>query len=322
MEKNRGDNISEMNAAICRIRVYAEKGAEGKDLSHARLIENRGLEGDYHATGGDRQISIFTAEDLKKTEDFFTAKKDEGLCVSRFRENIMLDGLDAGKLKPGMLFMAGEAVLEITSENKHCHDECPLYKKGKKCPLAGKNLFAKVIKSGEIHTGDLFLEEDMDAEFTHFDSAGSAIMVDVSEKKVTSRTAAARGIIAMNGAALKAVLGRSAKKGDVLGVARIAGIMAAKKCAELIPLCHPLIFDKCTIDFKINEAKNEIEAECEVKLSGKTGAEMEALTGVSVALLTVYDMCKALDKSMVMNGIRLVRKTGGKSDLGEVRREK
>ena len=111
----------------------------------------------------------------------------------------------------------------------------------------------------------------------------------------------------MNDAAINAVLGGSAKKGDVLGVARIAGIMAAKKCASLIPLCHPLNINKCTVDFSIN--KNEIEAMCEVKLSGKTGAEMEALTGVSVALLTVYDMCKALDKAMVINNIRLVSKS-------------
>ena len=154
---------------------------------------------------------------------------------------------------------------------------------------------------------------DMSADFTHFDSRGNAIMVDVSAKETSSRTAIARGSIAMNADAMKAVLGGTAKKGDVLGVARIGGIMAAKRCAELIPLCHPLNFDRCTIDFSIDEQKNEIEASCEVKLSGKTGAEMEALTGVSVALLTIYDMCKALDKTMVIGNIRLMEKSGGKS---------
>ena len=149
--------------------------------------------------------------------------------------------------------------------------------------------------------------------FSHFDSEGSAIMVDVSGKEATSRTALAKGSISINAGTMKAVLGGTAKKGDVLGVARIAGIMAAKKCAELIPLCHPLNFDKCTIGFFIDENKNEIEASCEVKLLGKTGAEMEALTGVSVALLAVYDMCKALDKAMVIGNIRLCEKSGGKS---------
>ena len=151
----------------------------------------------------------------------------------------------------------------------------------------------------------------MEKDFTHFDSRGNAIMVDVSEKETSSRTATAKGIISMNSEAMNAVLGGTAKKGDVLGVARIAGIMAAKRCAELIPLCHQLAFDKCTVDFSIEE--NRIECTCTVKLSGKTGAEMEALTGVSVALLTIYDMCKALDRAMVIGSIRLIEKAGGKS---------
>ena len=138
-------------------------------------------------------------------------------------------------------------------------------------------------------------------------------MVDVSAKETSSRTALAKGTISMGSDAMKAVLGGTAKKGDVLGVARIGGIMAAKRCAELIPLCHPLSFDKCAVDFSIDEKKNEIEASCTVKLSGKTGAEMEALTGVSVALLTVYDMCKAIDRAMVISNIRLCEKSGGKS---------
>jgi cyclic pyranopterin phosphate synthase len=150
-------------------------------------------------------------------------------------------------------------------------------------------------------------------DFTHFDSRGNAIMADVSEKEAASRTALAGGSISMNEQAMKAVLGGTAKKGDVLGVARIAGIMAAKRCAELIPLCHPLNFDECTIDFSIAESNNEIQATGKVKLSGKTGVEMEALTGVSVALLTIYDMCKAIDRSMLIGNIRLWEKSGGKS---------
>ena len=153
----------------------------------------------------------------------------------------------------------------------------------------------------------------MAEDFSHFDSSGSAVMVDVSNKETSSRTALAKGTISMNDKALKAVLGGTAKKGDVLGVARIAGIMAAKRSAEFIPLCHPLNFDACAVDFSIDEKNNKIEASCTVKLFGKTGAEMEALTGVSVALLTVYDMCKALDRAMVIGNIRLCEKSGGKS---------
>jgi cyclic pyranopterin phosphate synthase len=151
--------------------------------------------------------------------------------------------------------------------------------------------------------------------FTHFDEKGSAIMVDVSAKEISLRTARAKGSIAVNAETLAAIRGGTAKKGDVLGAARLAGIMGAKKTAGLIPLCHPLIFDTCTVDFEIIEDQggSRIEAACGVKVSGKTGAEMEALTGVSLALLTIYDMCKAIDRAMVISDIRLVEKTGGQS---------
>jgi cyclic pyranopterin phosphate synthase len=149
--------------------------------------------------------------------------------------------------------------------------------------------------------------------FTHFDSRGNAVMVDVSAKEVTVRSAAAKGEITVNAETLSAIQGGTAKKGDVLGVARIAGISAAKRAADLIPLCHPLLFDACTLDFSIDEKNLRIEAVCTVKLAGRTGAEMEALTGVSVALLTIYDMCKAIDRSMVIGNIRLWEKSGGKS---------
>ena len=153
----------------------------------------------------------------------------------------------------------------------------------------------------------------MAENFTHFDSSGNAIMVDISGKEITRRIAVAKGSISMNDETLKAVCGGTVKKGDVLSVARIGGIMAAKRCSELIPLCHSLLFEECTLDFSIDEKNNEIEATCLVKLSGKTGAEMEALTGVSVALLTIYDMCKAIDRAMVIGNIRLSEKSGGKS---------
>lgn len=153
----------------------------------------------------------------------------------------------------------------------------------------------------------------MDNKLTHFDSNGNAIMVDVSEKNITKRVAVAKGKIYVNKAVIDAILSNSVEKGDVLGVARVAGIMGVKKTSELIPMCHPLMITKCSIDFDVNEEKNYIEAVCTAKVNGKTGVEMEALTGVNIALLTIYDMCKAIDKTMEITEVHLARKTGGKS---------
>lgn len=155
----------------------------------------------------------------------------------------------------------------------------------------------------------------MDANFNHFDGAGNAIMVDVSPKQPTLRAASARGKIRVSRPVLDAILGHTAAKGDVLGVARVAGIQAVKRTWELIPLCHPLMLTHASIDFDILKADCAVRARCTVKLSGKTGVEMEALTGVSVALLTIYDMCKAMDKGMELTDIHLVHKEGGKSGV-------
>ena len=152
-----------------------------------------------------------------------------------------------------------------------------------------------------------------ETKLSHFDASGSAVMVDVSEKPVTARQAVARGIITMNAAAFAAVRDGTAQKGDVLGVARIAGIMAAKRTGELIPLCHPLPLSKLTVDFHLLPEQQAVEAVCTARTIGVTGVEMEALTGVSAALLTIYDMCKAVDKGMELGEIHLVEKTGGKS---------
>lgn len=153
----------------------------------------------------------------------------------------------------------------------------------------------------------------MSSKLNHFDSKGNAIMVDVTEKKVTERQAIARGKIFVNDETYKRILEGNMAKGDVLAVARVAGIMATKKTSELIPMCHPLMLTKSQIDFEFNEDEKSITAISLVKLSGQTGVEMEALTGVNVALLTIYDMCKAIDKNMVISDIHLVEKTGGKS---------
>lgn len=150
-------------------------------------------------------------------------------------------------------------------------------------------------------------------KLTHFDSKGQAIMVDVTAKAETERTAIAKGRIRVSPDTMRAILEGTAKKGDVLGVARVAGIMGVKRTSELIPMCHPLMLTNCAVDFNVLEEACEIEAVCTAKLTGKTGVEMEALTGVSVALLTIYDMCKAIDKRMEITGIHLAKKTGGKS---------
>ena len=150
-------------------------------------------------------------------------------------------------------------------------------------------------------------------EFSHFDQAGNAMMVDVSEKQVTVRTAAATGTIKVNQEIMEAIQNRQVKKGDVLGVARVAGIMAAKRTWELIPMCHPLAIRKCSIDFETDTEKQEIRVIARVKVEEKTGVEMEALTAVSVSLLTIYDMCKSIDRRMEITGVHLLEKTGGKS---------
>ncbi len=151
----------------------------------------------------------------------------------------------------------------------------------------------------------------MMSDLTHFDDKGAAHMVDVSDKAVTSRVAVARGTITMSPATLALITEGRAQKGDVLGVARLAGIMGAKKTHDLIPLCHPLALSKVSVE--LTPVENGIEIEATVKTTGQTGVEMEALTAVNIAALTVYDMVKAVDKGMVISDIRLVLKDGGKS---------
>lgn len=148
-------------------------------------------------------------------------------------------------------------------------------------------------------------------EFTHLNSRGESRMVDISEKPVTTRQAVAKGAINMELETLEKIYSQNMPKGNVLEVARLAGIMAAKRTADLIPLCHPLALSKVEIDFERGE--NGIMITASVGLNGQTGAEMEALTAVTVAGLTVYDMCKAVDKNMVLSDVRLMRKSGGKS---------
>jgi cyclic pyranopterin phosphate synthase len=159
----------------------------------------------------------------------------------------------------------------------------------------------------------------MTGDLTHFDAQGRARMVDVSAKDVTTRVAIARGTVLMEPETLRRIAEGEIGKGDVLGVARLAGIMAAKRTHDLIPLCHPLPLAAITIDLRTDAGRSAVDIEAEVKTSGRTGVEMEALTAVSVAALTVYDMCKAIDRGMRIADIRLVHKSGGKSGVFEAR---
>jgi len=151
------------------------------------------------------------------------------------------------------------------------------------------------------------------AKLTHIGDDGEARMVDVSEKDVTDRIATARGTVLMEPETLQLIIDGTVKKGDVISVARLAGIMAAKKTSDLIPLCHPLALNKVDVDLTCDPARNAVDIEAICRVSGRTGVEMEALTAVSTAALTVYDMCKAVDRGMRLTDIRLVNKAGGKS---------
>ena len=157
----------------------------------------------------------------------------------------------------------------------------------------------------------------MTGKLTHFDEEGRAVMVDVSAKSETERTATAKGAVLMQKETLALITSGGVKKGDVLSVARLAGIMGAKRTPDLIPLCHPLALSSVKVDLAVDEARSAVEITATCKLVGRTGVEMEALTAVSVAALTVYDMCKAVDRAMLITDIRLVHKSGGKSGTYE-----
>ncbi len=155
------------------------------------------------------------------------------------------------------------------------------------------------------------------SDLTHLDAAGRPHMVDVSAKADTARVAVARGEVRMQPATLAAIKQGAIVKGDVLSAAQVAAVMAAKRAWEIIPMCHPLLLTNIEVGFELDEAGSRVEIEVTVKTTGKTGVEMEALTGVSAAALTIYDMCKAIDRGMVIDAIRLMRKSGGKSGVWE-----
>jgi cyclic pyranopterin phosphate synthase len=159
----------------------------------------------------------------------------------------------------------------------------------------------------------------MTRTLSHFDERGNAHMVDVGAKEVTERVAVARASVVMQAATLELIRGKKAAKGDVLAVAQLAGIMAAKRTAELIPLCHPLSLSNVAVTLSLDPKRNAVDVEATCKLKGRTGVEMEALTAASVAALTVYDMCKAVDRGMTITDVRLLHKSGGKSGTFDAR---
>lgn len=153
------------------------------------------------------------------------------------------------------------------------------------------------------------------SELSHIDNQGKANMVDVSEKAASTRIAKAEAYVSVSDSALEQIIKNQLAKGDVFSVARVAGIQAAKQCANLVPLCHPLLLSKVDVDFETDELSKQIRITCQCKLNGNTGVEMEALTGVSVAALTLFDMCKAVDPEMVIHGLKVLEKSGGKTGL-------
>ena len=150
-------------------------------------------------------------------------------------------------------------------------------------------------------------------KLTHFNSEGAAHMVNIADKAVTHRKATASGIISMKPETLRLIVEKASKKGDVLAIARTAGIIASKKTSDLVPLCHPIALTHINIELNVNENENIITCECTAETEGKTGVEMEALTSVQITLLTIYDMCKAVDREMIISEIKLLKKIGGKS---------
>ncbi len=317
MERRRRDRERKDGQAMGKIWAVCTSPAKGTkkvNVHKARLIADWGLCGDAHAGRWHRQVSMLALEQIEA----FRARGAE-VPFGAFGENLVVSGYDLKAFPVGTRFRCGEAVLELTQVGKECRGGCSIYQAMGDCIMPREGVFCRVLQGGMVCEGDALVSMEPDGrevrmpELTHFDAEGNAVMVDIGAKADTVRTAAAAGTIFMSADCFAKVCAGGMKKGDVLGAARIAGIMAAKKTAELIPLCHILGLTGVEIRFLPDAASSSITAECTAKTVGKTGVEMEALTGVQIALLTVYDMCKAVDRGMHMENIRLLSKSGGKS---------
>lgn len=291
--------------AVC---ISEKKGTQKVNVGSAKFIEDFGIEKDAHAGKWHRQVSLLSYEKIE-------AFKEAGAPIhdGSFGENLVVSGFDFKTLPVGTKFRCNEVVLELTQVGKECHNGCEIYKIMGDCIMPREGVFTRVLHGGTISVGDTFEQVVDERKLSHFDEKGNAVMVDVTDKAETERTAVARGRILVSREVYEAVEAGTMKKGDVLGTARIAGIMATKRTSDLIPMCHPLMLTNVSVDFELFPEIPAIDAICTAKLTGRTGVEMEALTGVTTTLLTIYDMCKALDKGMKLTDIRLLKKTGGKS---------
>ncbi len=290
------------NNYVGALYIQALKKGEHLSVPCVRVLQGRGVLGDRHA-----DVCLMPRD----TRRWMKQQTVQGLCFSKIHENILLDlPMPCNAPRDGTLAI-GESVLRIAARKKGCYAACPRAVQGLSCQLREQVMYAEVCRGGKIHVGDTV------KKLSHFDENGHAIMVDITEKAITKRTATARGRIRMEPETLRHIEQGTIEKGDVLGTARIAGIMATKQTAALIPMCHPLLLQRCSVDFTCDAVSHTVTVLCTVQTEGKTGVEMEALTGASVALLTIYDMCKAIDRAMVLEEVCLLHKDGGKSGVFE-----
>lgn len=299
---------------IVAVSLSAKKGEKKVNQPFVRLEAGHGVAGDAHADGTHRQLSLLGVESIRKMQAI-----GADVHPGDFAENVTTEGVCLYELPIGTRFLAGDGIeLELTQIGKQCHSGCAIAKQVGSCVMPHEGVFCRILKGGILRPGDSFSvvsNPPENATFSHIAEDGSARMVNVGQKKETARTAIARAIVLMSGSTLALLQKQALPKGDALGVARIAGIMAAKRTPELIPLCHPLAITHADVRFKVINQPPSIEIESEVSTLGRTGVEMEAIIAAQIAASTIYDMCKAVQKDIVISEVRLLRKSGGKSGL-------
>lgn len=296
---------------VISVNISEQKGVIKQPVPSGELRVDVGLVGDAHAGVGKRQVSLLALESIRKMNE----QGAPNLQPGNFAENITTEGVELHTLPIGTVLQIGETLHVVTQIGKECHKGCAIRELVGDCVMPREGIFTNVLEGGTIRPGDAIqiLPSDAAPSFSHLDEKGNVHMVDVSQKADTKRTATAVGRIVMRPDTLAAIYSGSLPKGDVLATARVAGVMAAKRTSELIPMCHLLPLHSVSIDLTQNAAEHCIDITATTSCTGKTGVEMEALTAVSVTALTIYDMCKAVDKGMVIDRILLMQKSGGKS---------
>jgi len=293
-------------ARVVAVCVSEHKGERKKPVPSVSLVADHGVQGDAHAGNGHRQVSLLAAESIEKMR-----KKGLSVSAGDFAENVTTEGIVLPVLPVGTRFRIGEAVLEVTQIGKECHTRCAIYQQAGDCVMPREGIFARVIEPGKVSPGDAIEQ----IPFNHFDDGGRAVMVDVGAKEPTRRTAVARATVFMKRETVAAITTGGVKKGDVLGIARIAGITAAKKTPDLIPLSHPIALTEASVDFEVDGERGSIVVTSTVKAFDRTGVEMEAMVSASVAALTIYDMCKGADRGISIGDVFLLSKEGGRSGV-------